>query len=42
MSQISMASIARADPRIMAEGLVKKGGVGPREVKDAAQQFEDY
>src|ERR1700722_8480423 len=39
MSQISMASMAQADPRIMAEGSVKKGD-SPEKIKDAAQQFE--
>jgi Rod binding domain-containing protein len=39
MSQISMASMAHADPRILAEGSVKKTD-SPEKIKDAAQQFE--
>jgi Rod binding domain-containing protein len=39
MSQISMASMAHADPRILAEGAVKKTD-SPEKIKDAAQQFE--
>ncbi len=39
MSQISMASMAHADPQILAEGAVKKTD-SPEKIKDAAQQFE--
>jgi Rod binding domain-containing protein len=39
MSQISMASMARADPQILAEGSLKKTD-SPEKIKDAAQQFE--
>lgn len=34
-----MASMAHADPRILAEGSVKKTD-SPEKIKDAAQQFE--
>ena len=39
MSQISMASIAHADPQILAQASVKKTD-SPEKIKDAAQQFE--
>jgi peptidoglycan hydrolase FlgJ len=39
MNQISMASMAHADPRILAEGSLKKTD-SPEKIKDAARQFE--
>jgi Rod binding domain-containing protein len=39
MSQISMPSMAHADPRVMPDASVKKGD-SPEKIKDAAQQFE--
>jgi Rod binding domain-containing protein len=39
MDQISMASLARPDPRILSESAVKPTD-SPQKIKDAAQQFE--
>ncbi len=39
MSQISMASLAHADPRILSQAPVKKTD-SPEKIQDAAQQFE--
>jgi Rod binding domain-containing protein len=39
MSQISMASMAHADPQLLAEGSLKKTD-SHEKIKDAAQQFE--
>jgi Rod binding domain-containing protein len=39
MSQVSIASMAHADPQILAKGSPKKTD-SPEKIKDAAQQFE--
>jgi Rod binding domain-containing protein len=39
MSQITMASMAHADPKILTDGSLKKTD-SPEKIKDAAQQFE--
>src|ERR1700744_1085192 len=39
MSDVSMASMAHADPKILTQGAVKSTD-SPAKIKDAAQQFE--